>query len=107
MNYNNFFKDALSGLKAEGRYRVFANLERIVGKFPKALYHPGNGDAPREITVWCSNDYLGMGQHPKVLAAMQARAAVRAVPEIFPAPTIFMSRLSRSSPICMARKPHF
>lgn len=71
MNYNTFFKDALSGLKAEGRYRVFANLERIVGKFPKALYHPDNGEAPREITVWCSNDYLGMGQHPKVLEAMQ------------------------------------
>lgn len=72
MNYNTFFKDALSGLKAEGRYRVFANLERIVGKFPKALYHPDNGEAPREITVWCSNDYLGMGQHPKVLDAMQS-----------------------------------
>jgi len=71
MNYNTFFKDALSGLKAEGRYRVFANLERIVGEFPKAMYHPGNGDAPRKITVWCSNDYLGMGQHPKVLEAMQ------------------------------------
>ncbi|RCK24678.1 5-aminolevulinate synthase [Thalassospira lucentensis] len=70
MNYNNFFKDAISGLKAEGRYRVFANLERIVGKFPKSLYHPENGEAPREITVWCSNDYLGMGQHPKVLDAM-------------------------------------
>ncbi|WP_417829136.1 5-aminolevulinate synthase [Thalassospira sp.] len=72
MNYNTFFKDALAGLKAEGRYRVFANLERIVGKFPKALYHPENGEAPREITVWCSNDYLGMGQHPKVLDAMQS-----------------------------------
>ncbi|KJE35522.1 5-aminolevulinate synthase [Thalassospira sp. HJ] len=72
MNYNTFFKDALAGLKAEGRYRVFANLERIVGKFPKALYHPDNGEAPREITVWCSNDYLGMGQHPKVLDAMQS-----------------------------------
>mgnify|MGYP003113161112 FL=1 len=71
MNYNTFFKDALAGLKAEGRYRVFANLERIVGKFPKALFHPGNGEAAREITVWCSNDYLGMGQHPKVLEAMQ------------------------------------
>ncbi len=65
MNYNDFFKDALVGLKAEGRYRVFANLERIVGEFPKALYHPGNGEAPRKITVWCSNDYLGMGQHPQ------------------------------------------
>lgn len=72
MNYNTFFKDALAGLKAEGRYRVFANLERIVGKFPKALYYPDNGETPREITVWCSNDYLGMGQHPKVLEAMQS-----------------------------------
>ena len=53
MNYNTFFKDALSGLKAEGRYRVFANLERIVGEFPKAMYNPDNGDTPRKITVWC------------------------------------------------------
>jgi len=72
MNYNNFFKDALGGLKAEGRYRVFANLERIVGEFPRAWLHTGNGEDPRKITVWCSNDYLGMGQHPKVLEAMQA-----------------------------------
>ncbi|MDP2696805.1 5-aminolevulinate synthase [Thalassospira sp.] len=71
MNYNSFFKDQLSGLKAEGRYRVFANLERIVGEFPKAMLHTGDGQPPRKITVWCSNDYLGMGQHPKVLDAMQ------------------------------------
>ncbi len=68
MNYQQFFADRICALKNEGRYRVFADLERQAGRFPRATCHL-NGEE-REITVWCSNDYLGMGQHPEVLAAM-------------------------------------
>ena len=68
MDYRRFFEDAIDQLHAEKRYRVFANLERIVGKFPRAIWR--TAEATREITVWCSNDYLGMGQHPDVIAAM-------------------------------------
>ena len=72
MNYQRFFEDAIDQLHDERRYRVFANLERIVGSFPKAIWR-ANGEA-REITVWCSNDYLGMGQHPDVISAAQNAA---------------------------------
>ena len=68
MNYNKFFEHALTSIKDEGRYRIFADLERIAGDFPKAWhYYEGN---KHKITVWCSNDYLSMGQHPRVLSAM-------------------------------------
>ena len=68
-NYQNFFADKLQNLREQGNYRYFANLERITGKFPRALYR-AEGQGPKEVTIWCSNDYLGMGQHPKVLKAM-------------------------------------
>ncbi|HEX3864229.1 MAG TPA: 5-aminolevulinate synthase [Stellaceae bacterium] len=66
MNYDSFFKQRLDALRAEGRYRVFADLERRCGRFPRAFDHRIGA----EVTVWCSNDYLGMGQHPAVLDAM-------------------------------------
>jgi 5-aminolevulinate synthase len=69
MNYEQFFSDRISDLKGEGRYRVFADLERQVGDFPKATSHTANGI--EEVTVWCSNDYLGMGQNEIVCAAMK------------------------------------
>ncbi|MGY6633911.1 MAG: 5-aminolevulinate synthase [Alkalilacustris sp.] len=67
MDYDALFTAQLDALKRDGNYRIFAELERRCGQFPRAANH-GNG-AP-EVTVWCSNDYLGMGQHPKVMGAM-------------------------------------
>jgi len=69
MNYEQFFADKVDELKAEGRYRVFADIERQAGKFPHALVHTDNGDV-KEITVWCSNDYMGMSQNPAGITAM-------------------------------------
>ncbi len=70
MDYERYFAEAVSGLKTEGRYRIFADLERRAGDFPRANRHVS--DRVDRVTVWCSNDYLGMGQNPKVIAAMHA-----------------------------------
>ncbi len=74
VDYNKAFETAVGSVRTEGRYRVFADIERVRGRFPAALYHPDGGEEAREITVWCSNDYLGMGQHPLVIQAMQDAA---------------------------------
>jgi 5-aminolevulinate synthase len=75
MDYQRSFADAISRLRAEGRYRTFANLERDARRFPMAQWRPeGQEERPREVTVWCSNDYLGMGGHPAVIEA-SVRAA--------------------------------
>ncbi len=68
MDYNGFFRDRLEDLRKEGNYRIFAELERRRGDFPRAKQYREDGEA--EVTVWCSNDYLGMGQNPVVLQAM-------------------------------------
>jgi 5-aminolevulinate synthase len=68
MDFDALFKTQLDALRNEGNYRIFAELERRCGQFPRAANH---GPGQREITVWCSNDYLGMGQHPVVTQAMK------------------------------------
>ena len=66
MNFDQLFEPRLELIRSENRYRVFADLERCAGHFPQAFDHR----LQDQVTVWCSNDYLGMGQHPAVLAAM-------------------------------------
>src|SRR5437660_11521483 len=68
MNYDEFFAGALARLREERRYRVFADLERLAGRFPRATWHSPQG--PRDVVVWCSNEDLGTGQHPKAIGAL-------------------------------------
>ena len=70
IDYQSCFERAIARLKTEKRYRIFANLERDAARFPTAFWRPDNeSDAPRDVTIWCSNDYLGMGGHPRVVEA--------------------------------------
>lgn len=71
VDYSHFFTRELERIKDEERYRVFQNIERLAGRFPKAVWHPEHASQQKEITLWCSNDYLGMGQNPDVIAALQ------------------------------------
>ena len=70
MNYDKIFDQAIDRLHSEGRYRVFIDILRNKGAYPNARCFAGH-NGPKPITVWCSNDYLAMGQHPKVIAAME------------------------------------
>jgi 5-aminolevulinate synthase len=72
MDYGTIFAEALAALHAERRYRVFADIERVAGRFPHAVWHSDAGS--RDIVVWCSNDYLGMGQNEAVITAMSDAA---------------------------------
>ena len=70
LDYDAYFAQKIQDLKDEGRYRVFADLARRAGEYPRARRYDANGEPLPDVTVWCSNDYLGMGQHPAVLKAM-------------------------------------
>lgn len=74
-DFASIFAARIDALKGEGRYRVFADLERLAGRFPRALYRASPDARPREVTIWCSNDYLGQGQDAEIVAAMQATLA--------------------------------
>ena len=71
MDFDRLFSKKIAELKQEGRYRVFADLERISGKFPKALWRENSDAAPQEVTIWCGNDYLGQGCRAEILEVMQ------------------------------------
>ena len=74
MDYERYFTGALDRLRGERRYRVFADLERDAERFPLAQWRSSSDAEPRQVTIWCSNDYLGMGRHPQVIAACQDAA---------------------------------
>lgn len=72
VNYDKYFTNAIEQVKLEGRYRIFTDLSRQAGKFPVAINHSKNNE---EVVLWCSNDYLGMGQHPEVIKAISEAAS--------------------------------
>ena len=74
MDYRRFFNQAIGRLKDERRYRFFADLERDCARFPMARWYPDGAAEPKDVVIWCSNDYLAMGQHPKVIEAMNEAA---------------------------------
>lgn len=74
MDYRRFFNQAIGRLKDERRYRFFADLERDCSRFPMARWYPDGAAEPKDVVIWCSNDYLAMGQHPKVIEAMNEAA---------------------------------
>lgn len=96
-----FFTTRVDALKAEGRYRVFAELERRVCEFPRALEHRLGSD----VTVWCSNDYLGMGQHPAVLSEQQSSWLLILAGSLLRAPVIFCVLSAQKSCTCGAFAP--
>lgn len=79
MNYEQFFQTYRASLQQEGRYRVFADLERLVGELPYALWHRPASSEPQKVIVWCSNDYVGMSHHPEVIAAVQEATKIYGV----------------------------
>jgi 5-aminolevulinate synthase len=104
MDYDRCFNEALAALHRERRYRVFATLERDAMRFPNAVWHGPHG--PRDVTVWCSNDYLGMGRHPAVTDAMATTARRwapgRAARAASPARRSWWSTWKRRWPACTA-----
>ena len=89
MDYDHLFDQQISQLKEEGNYRIFAELERCQGNFPRAKNYQSSKKVS-EVTVWCSNDYLGMGQNPEVLSSIET-AYGKVAPEL-EGPEIFLVR---------------
>ena len=105
MDYQGIFENAVDALRQEKRYRVFADLERIAGRFPKAVYRDAQDNA-REITIWCSNDYLGQGQNPVIIEAAREAASKMGAPQpllSLPALSRSMSMRVRSGPLVTSR----
>ena len=91
MQYRDQFKNRLNQLKSENRYRNFVELERHAGRHPHATWNSPSG--PQDVVIWCSNDYLGMGQHPAVLDAMQS--AIASLEAGLAAPVTFLEQARR------------